>query len=1052
MSYFNNNKISKNIKPFSAKNVKIKPEQLTLKTINNNLNKNKKKLAQFILGKKLGHGAFATVRLAKHIKTNKIVAIKILEKEKLKEIDKIRLNREIKILKKVRHPNIVNLYNVINAKKEIYIIMEYVQGIELISYINERKKLSEKEACYFYQQIISGLEYLEKLKIVHRDIKPENIIIEYNKNIKIIDFGLSNIYPEENILFSSCGSPCYAPPEMILGQKYSGSGVDIWSSGIVLFAMLCGYLPFTETDEQRLYKKITEGKLYFPYYLSDLSKDLLRKILNKNPSKRINFNKIKQHPWFNLNNPKFTFCPGFLIDKIITPIDLDVIDIMVKDYKYNEIEIKIDLLKNKHNNLTTIYYILLDEKIKKGEKSLADMKSEEYFNYINDPSNLLSNYNYDIDKVISEIIFKNKNELKYFYRLEIKRKAKSYNNSPRKIIFENNQNLNIKNKLKLDIDNTEEYLMVESENKEINNRPIENNINVKKNFIKEIKKRNLSQKSKIDKTDKLLTNTTYFKRPKRNNYSINNKTIDGKKIKKYLYVNIINDNNSNKDNNLTKDIKNSENLTMNNNNYRHYNNSYSKIKRNINYNNSAIIYKNIEIKNKSRNKEKEISKKKNDKIKVNNINNGKKNIMKKLINKKTEPFNSSFKFKNNLEINSFMDGFQMKKKISKTNIKILDKGSINEIRKNQNYKSHIKENYNKENIMEIKKENYESNKKDSNINSFKNDNKASINSKFHSKKLYVKLKKSNNNYLSLEKKKLNKSKNSDSGTNIKTNIINYTNLSKNNNDSKENNIIFNEQDNYYKKLKTIDIKIKNLRKSKTKVKQNQSSISKNFSSKKFSKNKNGKDRSESVKERLKIIEITEKYNKRLNTEYNSIKTDFNKNNKYKTIKVYKKRNLYITDDNTLNNNNTNMKSLITNGNINSKNNSLKKKRSSKENNYSIKKSNKKENKNNTSNKKNNNKENDIKKYLPFDLNCIFKVKDLNDVYEMINKYLKENKIKFIQQKNKYSCMSKYNTFDFYIENYNGFISLYLLKVIIKNSSNNLIKEISNEIINNISKL
>ena len=438
---------------FSTNNLPIK-EDIIFANFNNKFNQKYKKLAKFILGKKIGNGAFGTVRLATHIKTNKIVAIKILEKEKMKETDKIRFEREIKILKKLRHRNIVNLYNVIISKKEIYIIMEYIKGTELFSYINEKQRLKEKEACYFYQQIISGLEYLGKLKIVHRDIKPENIIIENNKNIKIIDFGLSNIYPENNILFSSCGSPCYAPPEMILGKHYTGSGVDIWSSGIVLYGMLCGYLPFIDINRHKLYKKIIDGKLYFPHFLSENAKDLLKKILNKDPIKRINIEEIKKHPWFNLINPTKAMSQGFLSNEIITPIDLDIVDLMVNNYGFNEKEIKIDLLKNKHNEITTTYYILLDSKIQKGEKSIADMKSDEYFNYINNPSNLLSNYNYDMDKIIKEKVSDNEkvcdnekvgdnehkeSEKNCFYKLKVDKKYFTYNNSPRNLTLKLNK-------------------------------------------------------------------------------------------------------------------------------------------------------------------------------------------------------------------------------------------------------------------------------------------------------------------------------------------------------------------------------------------------------------------------------------------------------------------------------------------------------------------------------------------------------------------------------------------------------------------------------------
>ena len=147
--------------------------------------------------------------------------------------------------------------------------MEYIQGKELFDYIVSKKRLSEIEACNFYQQIISGIEYLGKIRVVHRDLKPENLLLDNKKNIKIVDFGLSNIYQNNELLKTACGSPCYASPEMINGELYEGLGADIWSSGIVLYAMLCGYLPFEDADNEMLYKKITNGKFKTPKFLSE---------------------------------------------------------------------------------------------------------------------------------------------------------------------------------------------------------------------------------------------------------------------------------------------------------------------------------------------------------------------------------------------------------------------------------------------------------------------------------------------------------------------------------------------------------------------------------------------------------------------------------------------------------------------------------------------------------------------------------------------------------------------------------------------------------------
>ena len=362
---------------------------------------NRKYIGQFVLGEKLGQGTFGIVVLGTHQITGEKVAVKILDKEKiLQETDKSRLEREIKILKNMRHNNIVHLYDVKETPTSLYIIMEYICGKELFEYIIYNKRLSELEACKLYQQIISGIEYLGKIKVVHRDIKPENLLLDNQNNIKIVDFGLSNSYPKNELLTTACGSPCYAAPEMINGEKYYGLKADIWSSGIVLYAMLCGYLPFEEADNEKLYKKITAGKFKTPNYLSEPAKDILHRILNVDPKSRITIPQMKKHPWFNLVNPKLNMSEGLLLDKVIVPIDEDIIYKMVNEYKFNGEEVRINLLLNNHNHITTTYFLILNQKIRNGEKSIGNMKSKEFLKYIHNPTNFLSNYGNNMKKII----------------------------------------------------------------------------------------------------------------------------------------------------------------------------------------------------------------------------------------------------------------------------------------------------------------------------------------------------------------------------------------------------------------------------------------------------------------------------------------------------------------------------------------------------------------------------------------------------------------------------------------------------------------------------
>ena len=224
-----------------------------------------KQIGEYKMMRDLGEGTFGKVKLGIHVRNKKKVAIKILEMKKIAMMsDTSRVAREIKILKEVKHTNIIQLYEIIETSYAIYMIMEYAEGGELFDYIVSKGRLSEKEAAFLFYQLIVGIEFLHERKIAHRDLKPENLLLDKDcKTIKIVDFGLSNIYQdskgEDILLATACGSPCYAAPEMVEGSKYVGYTVDVWSSGITLFAMICGYLPFEESETALLYQKILKG-------------------------------------------------------------------------------------------------------------------------------------------------------------------------------------------------------------------------------------------------------------------------------------------------------------------------------------------------------------------------------------------------------------------------------------------------------------------------------------------------------------------------------------------------------------------------------------------------------------------------------------------------------------------------------------------------------------------------------------------------------------------------------------------------------------------------
>ena len=279
-------------------------------------NKNEYKIGGYLIKNNLGEGTFGKVKLGIYIKTGEKVAIKIINKKKLIEKnDQIHLKREIDLLQKLNHTNIISVYEIFENNDNYYIIMEYCSKGELFNYIVSKKRLNEAEAAYFFYQLINGLEYIHSIGISHRDIKPENLLLTNNYILKIIDFGLSNYY-EENInkyLKTPCGSPCYSSPEMVSGLSYDGFKVDIWSCGIVLFAMLCGYLPFDDkNDDKIIFKKIVECEIKYPFFLSDMSRDIITKLLIKDPNKRISIKQIKMHPFYLKGKQKYELDFGII--------------------------------------------------------------------------------------------------------------------------------------------------------------------------------------------------------------------------------------------------------------------------------------------------------------------------------------------------------------------------------------------------------------------------------------------------------------------------------------------------------------------------------------------------------------------------------------------------------------------------------------------------------------------------------------------------------------------------------------------------------------------
>lgn len=261
----------------------------------------------YIHEKKLGEGGFAKVRLATHVATNESVALKVLDKVKLGP-ELPRIYNEIKCLKKLRHKNIARLYQVFETPTVIYLVLEYCRGGELFDYIVKQSRLNESEAAQIVYDLMRVLDFIHLNGFAHRDLKPENVLFDDKHQIKLIDFGLAANCSPDNMaanknqapigqLSTCCGSVTYAAPEVIAGGVYSGTAVDVWSAGVMMYACLVGQLPFNDNSISKLYQKIQAGLQNLPPFLSSDARDLLRKMLTVNPKYRITVRDVLTHPW-----------------------------------------------------------------------------------------------------------------------------------------------------------------------------------------------------------------------------------------------------------------------------------------------------------------------------------------------------------------------------------------------------------------------------------------------------------------------------------------------------------------------------------------------------------------------------------------------------------------------------------------------------------------------------------------------------------------------------------------------------------------------------------
>ena len=306
-SFQNNQKQEEN----NTKSKKTRPTTSSPYTIHTTINKNIKtyenKLSHYEIGKIIGKGAYAVVKVCKNKITQEKFAMKIYEKKNLKDhIIKKCITKEIEILKKLNHPNIVKLYDVIYTEKYFLLIQELVNGISLRDYYNteirNQKSLSEnkyKLLTLFFKQIFSAFAHIHKKNIAHRDIKLENILLTKNNEIKIIDFGFGMYNPRNYSQKFFCGTPNYMAPEIILKKEYNGEKADIWSLGVLVYKLFCADFPFKGKNQKELYKDIIRGKYKIKEYVPECVKKVIEKMIRLKPKERINCEQILQSHWFN---------------------------------------------------------------------------------------------------------------------------------------------------------------------------------------------------------------------------------------------------------------------------------------------------------------------------------------------------------------------------------------------------------------------------------------------------------------------------------------------------------------------------------------------------------------------------------------------------------------------------------------------------------------------------------------------------------------------------------------------------------------------------------
>ncbi|XP_021093359.1 serine/threonine-protein kinase SIK3 isoform X7 [Heterocephalus glaber] len=289
------------------------------------------RIGYYEIDRTIGKGNFAVVKRATHLVTKAKVAIKIIDKSQLDEENLKKIFREVQIMKMLCHPHIIRLYQVMETERMIYLVTEYASGGEIFDHLVAHGRMAEKEARRKFKQIVTAVYFCHCRNIVHRDLKAENLLLDANLNIKIADFGFSNLFTPGQLLKTWCGSPPYAAPELFEGKEYDGPKVDIWSLGVVLYVLVCGALPFDGSTLQNLRARVLSGKFRIPFFMSTECEHLIRHMLVLDPNKRLSMEQICRHKWMKLGDADPNFdrliaeCQQLKEERQTDPLNEDVL-------------------------------------------------------------------------------------------------------------------------------------------------------------------------------------------------------------------------------------------------------------------------------------------------------------------------------------------------------------------------------------------------------------------------------------------------------------------------------------------------------------------------------------------------------------------------------------------------------------------------------------------------------------------------------------------------------------------------------------------------------